>query len=251
MDDKLLERMLDNLIEEAGPIAIKNMESNPEDVPEVEFSKEHEEKMKKIFAEARKEMDNQRKIKVDETAREVESADNKVHKRKSKTRKFIILAAALILALGLVTTSSGWRESFMKYFLDMKDEYSDVKNVNPNGNSMIIENIYFGYIPEGFKYEVLDDTSSFNFIEFINEDKYFILKIIKNKWSGQVNTEGKKIEDIVINNKDMIYYENDNEKCISWQEDKKTCVLTTNLEKEILLEIAEKIKIAEETSPQN
>ena len=106
MDDKLLERMLDNLIEEAGPIAIKNMESNPEDVPEVEFSKEHEEKMKKIFAEARKEMDNKRKTKADDTAREVESADNKVHKKKVRTRRFILLAAALILALGLVTTSS-------------------------------------------------------------------------------------------------------------------------------------------------
>ena len=106
MDDKLLERMLDNLIEEAGPIAIKNMESNPEDVPEVEFSKEHEEKMMKVFADAKKEMDNKRKTKADETAREDESAEKKVHKKKNKVRKIIILAAALILALGLVTTSS-------------------------------------------------------------------------------------------------------------------------------------------------
>ena len=49
MDEKILERMLNNLIEEAGPIAIQNMEieSSKEDVPDVKFSKKHEEKISK------------------------------------------------------------------------------------------------------------------------------------------------------------------------------------------------------------
>ena len=105
MEDKILERMLNNLIEEAGPVAIENMESKQEEAPEVEFSKEHEEKMKKIFAEARKEMEA--KSKAENSI--VSKSENKVVKTKKNKfgmRKVVVLAATLILILGLMTTSN-------------------------------------------------------------------------------------------------------------------------------------------------
>ena len=98
---------------------------------------------------------------------------------------------------------------------------------------------------------MLEDTSTFFAIEFNKNDNFFALKIIKNKWSGKVNTEGYIVEELIINNKDMIYYENDKEKCICWQENNETYVLSGNIEKQMLIDIAEKIKITEETSPQN
>lgn len=106
MDDKVLERMLDNLIEEAGPIAIKNMESKEEEIPEVEFSKEHEEKVKKIFADARKELEANSKLKAVEESENVKWNKVKVGKHKFKFKRLVILAATLVLLLGLLTTTN-------------------------------------------------------------------------------------------------------------------------------------------------
>lgn len=139
----------------------------------------------------------------------------------------------------------------MKYFFDFKEEYSDVGKVKPRGNNFKIGNIYFGYMPDGFKYEILKEGNSQTVIDFSNGDKYFMFKISESKWGRQVNTENAKVEEMVINNKDMVYYENETEKYLTWQENNKVCLLSTNCEKEILLDVAEAINLNEETSPQN
>ena len=115
MEDKILERMLNNLIEEAGPIAIENMERKQEDAPEVEFSKEHEEKMKKIFAEARKEIESKSKNEKSIINQNEESV-TKPKSNKVKIRRLIILAATLVLILGFMTTASRMEREFSEIF---------------------------------------------------------------------------------------------------------------------------------------
>ena len=249
MEEKILEKMLDNLIEEAGPIAIKEMESEQDDVPEVEFSKEHNEKMKKIFAEARKELEAKSKEKA-KTAKISDSdmGSSNTGKRGSNFRKIVIIAAVLILVLGLISPiTSGWRESFKKYFLDMKTEYSDVKKVNDIKNNLRVDNVYFGYVPEGFKYDATVELQSGKVIEFVSDnDKYFYLKITKSRWSDKVDTENIDVEDIVVNNKDMAYLEKDGKKELSWNENNKLYLLSSNIDKELMINIAQNIEIIEE-----
>lgn len=249
MEEKILEKMLDNLIEEAGPIAIKEMESEQEDVPEVEFSKEHNEKMKKIFAEARKELEAKSK----EEAKTAKISDSDMRpsntgKRSTKFRKIVILAAVLILILGLMSPiTSGWRESFKKYFLDMKTEYSDVKKVNERSSTAEVENVKFKYVPEGFKYNETVDLPSGKVIEFTSDnDEYFYLKITKLRWSDKVDTENIDAEDIVVNNKDMVYLEKDSKKELSWNENNKLYLLSSNIDKKLMINIAQNIEIIEE-----
>lgn len=115
MEDKILERMLDNLIEEAGPIAIENMESKQEEVPEVQFSKEHEEKMKKIFAEYRKELEAKNKVEMTQSKRE-EKASRKTSKSKIRVRRLVALVAVLVLGLGLLTTTNRMERQLLEIF---------------------------------------------------------------------------------------------------------------------------------------
>ena len=131
----------------------------------------------------------------------------------------------------------------------MKDEYSDIKKVKPEGNSFVIGDIYIGYMPYGFKYEVIQDTSNFKLIDFFKDNEYFRLKITESNWGDQINTETQVIEEIVINNCDMVYYENEEEKSLSWK-NSKVYTISTNSEKDILLEIARNIKIDENISPE-
>lgn len=248
MEEKILEKMLDNLIEEAGPIAIKEMESEQEDVPEVEFSKEHNEKMKKIFAEARKELEA--KSKEEAKTAKISDSDmgaSNTGKRGAKFRKIVILAAVLILILGLMSPiTSGWRESFKKYFLDMKTEYSDVKKVNEHSSTAEVGNVRFKYVPEGFKHEVTTELPSGKVIDFTNQNnEYFDLKITKSRWSDKVNTEDVEVEDIAINDKDMVYFMKDGERYLSWNESGVVYLLETNTDKDILINIAKGIEIIE------
>lgn len=261
MDEKILERMLNNLIEEAGPIAIENMEKEDsyEDVPDVEFSEKHEKKMKEIFEMARKveaERANNKEnvinaesgnrvIETDFTTENV-SLTKKVKKRSNigKKRLAVIIAATMVL-LGLTITSvSAWRESFSKYFLDKKEKYSDVKDFKP-GSEVCIDNVYFGYIPEGFKYTENIKTQRSSIISFLNEDKYFVLEIHYDKWNKKVNTESGEVSDIVINEKEMVYFEDESltTRSISWKDDNITYFMYSNCGRETIEEIVEGIEI--------
>lgn len=234
MEEKILNKMLDNLIEEAGPIAINNMvkdDLDNLDVPDVKFSKEHEEKMKQIFAEARKAAQS--------------PSVSKPKKKVSVFKKFAVIAAAAVLISGLMISSVGaWRESFVKYFLDIKKEYSDVDERHRD-TSILIDNVHFGYVPDGFLFEKKDINDSSTYMYFKLEEKYFILQINESKWNNRVNTESGEFTDFVINEKDMVYSENDGVKMLNWKENKIRYLLYTNESKETLLKIAEGIKIVE------
>lgn len=261
MDEKILERMLNNLIEEAGPIAIENMEKEDsyEDVPDVEFSEKHEKKMKEIFEMARKveaERANNKEnvinaesgnrvIETDFTTENV-SLTKKVKKRSNigKKRLAVIIAATMVL-LGLTITSvSAWRESFSKYFLDKKEKYSDVKDFKP-GSELYIDNIYFGYIPDGFKFVEKNHDLTSDVLCFCHSEKYFILKIQKDTWSNQINTESGETCDLIIDGKEMVYYENNSYRSLSWRENGYIYILDANCDRKILEEIATNIKFVE------
>lgn len=106
MDDKILERMLDNLIEEAGKLAIKEMESKEEEIPEVQFSKEHEEKVKKIFEDARREREAKSKLKAANEVVNVEKVETKKRKTKFNYKRLFILAAVIVTLSGILTTTN-------------------------------------------------------------------------------------------------------------------------------------------------
>lgn len=233
MDEKLLERMLNNLIEEAGPIAINNMVKDDLtnlDDPNIEFSKDHEEKMKMIFAEARK-------GKVPSTIKP---------KKKITFKKIAIIAATLILISGaMIGTVGAWRESFVSYFLDDKGEYSDVDK-RIEDKTLLVGNVYFGYVPAGFKYESEKEFLSGIMINFSSGDKYFALEMRENKWNNKVNTENGELNDAIINDLDMAYSENETGRYLDWKQNGYRCFIHTNVSKEMLFKIAENIKIVEE-----
>lgn len=230
MDEKILEKLLDNMIKKAGIIAIENMESNEEEIPDVEFSKEHNEKMEEIFKKARR-LEYEAKM-----------------RRKAANRKkvIVLLAATVSIFAFMITCVGAMREGGLaKYFFDDKTEYSEVRKIRDIDNMLKVDNVYFGYVPSGFKYEVANNSSTSEVIYLENGDNYIVLKMKKDKWNNKINTESGEIEDLIINNKDMTYWENENEKFISWQENGYTFVLTTNCNKSILLDIAKEIKLME------
>lgn len=233
MKDKLFDAMFDDLIKKAGTAAILEMENERanEEVPEVEFSKEHEEKMKKFFEEYRKQEAEKK-------------AQNEITTKRYKVRKMVALAAATVLVLALgISTVGAWKGNMLGSYLKNNGEYSDLLNGMPE-RSLTVENVYFGYVPEGYEFECIKDGTKATYVKFVtnDEEKYFYLEVDTNAYREKVNTESGNIEELVVNNKDMIYSESDGLKILTWFENNAQNALYSNLTEKELIKIAEKIE---------
>ena len=252
MDEKMIDEILNNLIKEAGPTAIDEM--TREDLAnleksEFEFSKEHEEKMEQFLDAVEKES-----LKKEKTAKK-----DVMNQKKSghPFKKVLILAAATIAILAIAISSVGaWRESFVKYVLNIQEDYSDVKTNNKNtireGKDCWVDDVYFGYIPSDYDFKTKKVLAKKTIITLDNNKKSFIiLEMIDTQSIPKIDTESGKIEEIVVNEKDMVYSENEENKFLTWQENNKVNVLNTTDSKEVLLEIAKNIKFSTDKSQEN
>lgn len=233
MKDKLFDVMFDDLIKKAGTAAILEMEKEcaDEEVPEVEFSKEHEEKMKKFFEEYRKQESE-------------EKAQNEIITKRHKVRKIVTLAAATVAVLALgISTVGAWKGNMLSSYLKNNGEYSDLLNGKPE-RSLTVENVYFGYVPEGYEFESIKNSDKITYINFNSVDncEYFCLEIEFNACHEKFNTESGEIAEIVIADKDMIYGELENFKFITWFENNAQNTLYSNSTEKELIKIAEKIE---------
>lgn len=248
MKDNLLDEKFDQLIKEAGIQAILELEEEcaNEEIPKVEFSKEHEEKMKKFFAEYKAQFQNKNNT-TSKVETNVESNVKEVDFKSAnrlKPRKMIALAAATVAMLALgITTVGAWKGSLINLYLKDKGEYSDLVNGKAE-RSVVLENVYFGYVPADYEYTETKDTEERLFILFNHkvEDKYFYLEIERNLYSAKINTESGELGENVVNDKDVIYSEKDGLNIITWFENNAQNTLYTNDSKKELIKIAGKIE---------
>lgn len=249
MDQKTIEELLDEMIEKAGKAAINEMTKEDlkhlEDAYPYEISKEHEKKMKQIFKEAG--YVNEDENRVSNTIST--TGENKDNANKFTPKKyFVIVAAAVLVFAFAIGGVSAWRESFVNCFFDKKDEYSDVKG-SGKSKEYYVDNIYFKYIPSEYEVKNKEIEGNIKMITFENKNhNYISIDIQKDVYYPQINTESGDIEELIINDKDMVYFERGDFKFLSWRE--KDCVYTleTNDIKRLLLKIAENIEILDDMS---
>lgn len=240
--NKEIDEMLDQLIAAAGPRVIEEM--TKEDLKELDsssytFSEEHEKKMQEMFEQ----MATKGKISETQTTTKITY----------KTwRKIAVIAAAMVLVLGVAISSVGaWRESFVSLFLHDKGEYSDVREKNMH-NEFIVDNILFGYIPNGYELsntKKTDFETIYIFEQSQDEENYFIVEIQNVSLSSQqTNTENSITKDIVIQGKDMVYIENDLVRVITWYDANQIYSIQTNESENVLKKVVENMQFLENES---
>lgn len=252
MDEKNLEKLLDDMIEKAGKEAIEEMTKEDlkhlEDAYPYEISEEHERKMKKIFEEASKMPMKKEEGKASKNNIVQMDEGKKRIKSKNSKKVFVLVAAAVMLFAMLLGSVGAFRDSFVKYFLNVKEEYSEIKGTSERASELLIDNIYFGYIPEGYVMQNKKKINEFSLLIFSNDELYLNVEYADAEYAAKTNTENGNPEEIIINNKDMIYSDNGTEKMISWREKGRIFVLHTNDTKEILVKIVENMEIGEENT---
>ena len=286
MDERTFEEKLDEMLAEAArmteeePVDMDN-QTIDDDGKEIVFSKEHERRMKKIFAMAEDYERSKKKLE-----REIEKIDERADKRHLKMAKLeekakrkeakkalaakikaeresngralglnlskrnvaLTCVAVLVIGIIMVPTAGAWRNSLGKILFRPAKEYSEFNNVKTNENTAEVDGIRFTYVPKGFTFEDVKENSTTKILMFVNEEKelYFDFKILNSSRDIKINTESGEMKDISTNEKDMILVKNDREMYITWQDAKNVYVLDGNCDEKTLKKIAENIKFVRE-----
>ena len=275
MEEKNLDKIVDEMIEKAIPTIKANMVDDSAEAPEVNFSGKHNQKMQEIFALAKKMEEDfdgnyaeyeemlksyENKKCNDENSEDVDANDNiinikdvnnksKNHSRRGNRKKFFTILVAATLVLGIIGVAGANKLDLVETTYDDKEEYSEINNNNFVSSEIQIGNVVFTYIPKGFLHKNINDTKTNNRFLFENETKYFEFEIKRNKWNSRVNTEDSNVEEIVLGNKVVVCSLKDGFVNVTWKQDNLTSyVLFGNCEKHTMLNIAKGIKILEEMS---
>ena len=198
MDERTFEEKLDEMLAEAArmaeeePVDMDN-QTTDDDGKEIVFSKEHERRMKKIFAMAEDYERSKKKLE-----REIEKIDERADKRHLKMAKLeekakrkeakkalaakikaeresngralglnlskrnvaLTCVAVLVIGIIMVPTAGAWRNSLGKILFRPAKEYSEFNNVKTNENTAEVDGIRFTYVPKGFTFEDVKENST-------------------------------------------------------------------------------------------
>ena len=190
----------------------------PEEVPQAEYTKNHEKWLKKLFNKMR---------------------DNRYHRFTTKTVRVMLIAATLtaLLLTAFVIPSS------REYIIDYFDIFSRYQLTESNDNSVNGE-ITVGYIPEGFKLVNKQISSRICAVDYSDSNKT-VIKIIKCTSSINVefDTETGNIEKVIHNGKSYTLYLDKNECAyLVWNSNDYVYQVYGMISKEELFKIAETVK---------
>ena len=224
-EDNLYNKVLDDLISYAGPIAIKEMADNMEEPEDVEFSKEHQKKMEHFF---RKERNKLRFKKLSSYSKRVAAC----------------IFALIIVASVSVLSVEAWRIKFLNLIIDINQTYTDI-NLKENaaiGGAYHSDIVSLDYIPEGFKLEKSDMKENHTYLKFKKNEQYFNFTMDNADGSISVDTENANVKRIMINNQEAIYSSNENINILVWHDAKYFCELSGNISEKEIIKIAGSIK---------
>lgn len=209
-----------NVLEEACNLSVDRwMESLPDNPPEYIFSKNHRQKMNKLFDKMR---------------------NDKYHKFTKRATR-VLLVAAIVLSFTLtafaVPTS---RDFLIKKF----KEYS-IFSVEDSSTLKIHGNINIGYIPDGFNQtENFESEYLYTYNYEGNANQWFSVEITSNSMDFVLDTEEYEYEEFDGGNiKYFLYKSNQNTNGVIWHNEKYTFIVCGNLSKSEILNIAQNVNI--------
>lgn len=190
---------------------------------EIVFSKEHEDKMKKLF---RKERQKQ---------------SMKVFSKYAKRAACILLV--IVIGSGVAICSvEAWRIKFLNFVLEIGQPNTDFNFSDNGGLSYSDDEITLEYIPMGFEMTKNYSTRQRVFLVFTSGEKYFQMIISDLDSNSSIDTEDGATEKLYVNGNEAIYTTNKNINALIWHNNELTFSVAGNIAREEIIKIAENIK---------
>lgn len=158
---------------------------------------------------------------------------NKFHKLTRKTARAILIAAILLLIATVALASTVGKDFVIKHF----GSYATYEVVN-NEKGEKVDGINIGYIPEGFEQTDYQQLKSVIYIIYEKDVMHFnVYKTVLNSVES-FNADKTTEEVINLDGFEYLYYDNQNDRGIVWNNSRYSYRITGNISKTELLRIA-------------
>ncbi len=161
-----------------------------------------------------------------------------------KRRRALILAAVLILVMGMAVVSSDGVK-LNKSTVHMEE--------NPEESTMIIdstmavydlEDFQVGYVPEGYELEYDEIQGDFlrEITHYDKDGNYLVIHIIKtDHYGSNIDNESAEREEVLVNDKQAYLFRDDKKTILVWQMGDCTLDISGKIPKEELISVAKHI----------
>ena len=224
-----LKIVFDAMLEVAGKKSADMMgEAYPAPAPHA-FSKEHEQKMRKLFRKEKNKL---------------------ILKQCSKYAKRAAMFIFVFLLASAITIFSvqALRIRFLNFVLEVSkiDTIISFTDDNLQGDFYSDDEISLDYIPEGMRLQTHDSRGNQIYLVFNNGDKYFSFTVY-NKLSGKLSldTENAAVKKTTLNGMEALYSTNANVNILVWHDDERMYDITGTIEEKEIMKIAENMKFLE------
>jgi len=220
-----LEKTVDELISGAAATAGEEIIDELPKPQKREFSDEHEKKMNMLFKKYERKMFFEKLPKY--------------------SGRVAVVLLAFVLVSGIsVFSVDAWRIKFMNYVLSVTETHTEIRYNAPDdvGDSYVTDEITLGYIPEGFELESRIDGKRNLYLNFIKDSKNFTITVVPASGIFAVDTENADIDILEINGCEAFLSKKENTVIITWCNDEKIYSITSNLDKEEVIKIAQNIE---------
>ena len=203
------------------------------DVPVSEehtFSPEFEKKMKKLIK--RRNKPYYRMI-------------NTVGKRIACISVLILVASSL-----MIMNVDALRNLFSDFFVNTYEKYSRIRPIEDDTAPVTLEEIYkITYNINDFRTDYYEENEYSRKITYIKDDTVTVIdfwQYTKKTFNPSTNTEGAEIQTIDINGHEAIYFIDNHDYCnIIWDNGDYIIYLSSNIGKNVLIDIAKSVKKVE------
>lgn len=234
-DDKFMNKVIDNIIDETAQKYLNEMFDKIEESikdKKIVFSKEHQKAIEDIFKG--KYINKNKDIKI---------------KRPFKFNKRMFLVAVIIMTivLGSVIGVDAVRVKIMNFILEIEDNGTDFRfsSQDSSYNDIGINRknaIKLHYIPEGFKLVKSNYSDNECSIEYKNDESYFLVSKSSIPDMHSIDTENAKTKYVDINGKKAFLSKKDSVIIIFWTDENFLYNIYGNISEECIMNIAKNIE---------
>lgn len=222
--------MSNNLYRAFEETAVSRIIEKVPQMPDHKFSRRFERKMKKLIRYGYREPVRYHKVTV--------------------KRLFVCITAALIAAVVMAFSVTAVRDFFKNFFMEVLGTHTTVQYAEKSKTPDFIEDVYTIAVPKGFELVYQDEI--YEYLPYVgymysdNENYIIFSQYTKNAYDVNVNTENRPLDYIEINGHDGYIVDlGNNEYYISWDNGDYIFILTGNIGKNALTDVANSVKKVE------
>ena len=219
--------LLDAVLKEATIQAVEELaEELPKPEP-VEFSKQHQQKMKAIFRRPQR----QRRWK-------------KISKYSQ--RIVVVLLVAILVSGATIFSVEAWRVQFLNFIISIGETNTDISFTSDNtSNSHGDDTVILGYIPSGFELTIKQSRENYLYLDYQSNGQYFMFSKSDVAGSISVDTENAVTQVMKINGHDAFLSVKENVVMLVWHDTINSYKLGGNIDIDEIIRIAECVQRVE------